>query len=74
MNNRQQGIAFLIWRYADPRGWNVTYGEVAEHLQLSHQEIATISRVKGWANRFRTTKPDHAGTMRFPAILWGFTE
>ena len=74
LNVRQQAIAFEIWRFAEPLGWNVTFGDVANALGISHQEIAIIARRKDWTNRFRTTKPDHAGTMRFPALLGGNNE
>jgi hypothetical protein len=56
---RSQRIAFQIWRYAHPLGWDVTVGEVADALRLSYQSVGRIAAHKGWSTRFRSTVQDH---------------
>lgn len=52
MTPHSQAIAFRIWTYCNPRGWGLTYNEVAEELGMTAQQIGSIAKVKGWLDRF----------------------
>lgn len=54
MNPRSETIAFLVWAYCEPRGWNCTYAECAEHIGCHWRAVVGVARKKGWLNRFRT--------------------
>lgn len=54
MTPRQQALAFRIWQYCQPLGWNVTTIELANALEQSRYTIHSILRAKGWSNRVRS--------------------
>ena len=53
MTPRSEAIAFQIWAYATPLGWDCTVNEIADELGISYQMAAKICHVKGWHNRIR---------------------
>jgi len=55
MTPKSEALAFRVWAYAAPRGWDCTHKEVAEALDASPYTIGNISRWKGWSGRFRIT-------------------
>lgn len=52
---RQETLAFRIWAFAKPRGWNVTCKEIAENLEVTYQSVGHVLRMKGWSDRVRVT-------------------
>jgi len=64
MTPRQEAIAFMIWAYCDPLGWDTTIADAAEHLGVNQQQVIGVARVKGWIDRFRKARPTRslAGT------------
>lgn len=46
-------LRFRIWQYANPRGWDVTFEEVAAALDVSSKAIGPVARHAGWVERFR---------------------
>ena len=56
MTAHTQTIAFRLWAYATPRGWDCTVTEAADALDVSLRALMGAIRVKGWGERFRTTQ------------------
>jgi hypothetical protein len=50
--------AFLIWRVAEPMGWDMTIQDVANLLDMPLIKVSRVVSAKGWTNRFRTSKLD----------------
>lgn len=55
MTPRSEALAFRIWQYADPLGWDCTTGEVAEAIGVSTARVARVCRMKGWKRRLRAS-------------------
>jgi hypothetical protein len=51
---RTEALAFRIWAYATPRGWDCTATEIADHLETSYRTVSVIARLKGWSSRLRS--------------------
>lgn len=43
--------AFLIWRYAAPRQWDVSYDEIADATGLTRMQVQGIIKRKDWGGR-----------------------
>lgn len=52
---RAMALAFRIWAYATPRGWDVTSVELAEELGAPVPAIIATLRWRGWNTRVRKT-------------------
>ena len=50
---RVEALAYRIWAYAEPMGWNVTSRDIADEVGVSASMIGAICRRKGWTNRLR---------------------
>jgi hypothetical protein len=53
MTPRSHAIAYRIWAYAGPLGWNCTIREVADAIGVSFGSVKNIAVSKGWAQNFR---------------------
>lgn len=53
MTPRSEAIAFRIWAYATPLGWDCTVNEIAEELGISWQQANRICCAKRWNTRLR---------------------
>lgn len=60
MNPKTTALAFRIWQYAHPMGWDVTLKETADALGVSWMTVRNVAARRGWANRFRVTSQVHA--------------
>lgn len=72
MTPRDMALAYRIWAYADPRGWNVTIPELADEMGVSHQKMTGLLHVRGWLGRVRRGSPrgmDNAMDSRSAALL-----
>lgn len=54
---RTEALAYRIWAYASPRGWDVTGKDIAEALDLSFGVVGMVLQAKGWHNRTRAGAP-----------------
>lgn len=61
MSHKTQALAYRVWVYAEPLGWNCTTQEVASALGESLMRISAVCRSTGWYNRMRTEScgPNH---------------
>jgi hypothetical protein len=59
MTPRAQSIAFQIWRYCEPLGWNVTLQELADETNTTKARIGRILKAKKWHTRIRANKCDY---------------
>lgn len=60
MTARTDALAFRIWAYCTPRGWDCDLREIADALGVSWHSVRGACIRKGWSNRLRTRKPDYA--------------
>ncbi|QDP66978.1 MAG: hypothetical protein Unbinned3138contig1000_20 [Prokaryotic dsDNA virus sp.] len=56
MTPRIEAYAFMIWRFAAARDWNVNYDEIARATGLGRNEIGRAIYVKGWGGRIRSAR------------------
>jgi hypothetical protein len=54
MTPRSEALAFRIWQYCEPLGWDCTSTEVADVLGVSVWTVSNICKSKGWSERLRT--------------------
>jgi len=52
-NPKSEALAFRIWAYAEPLGWDCTVKDIAEELGESWQRVSRVCVLKGWASRLR---------------------
>ena len=57
MTPRLEALAYRIWAYADPLGWNVTMKEIAQEMGCTQKTASAVLMVKGWTKRLRVTTP-----------------
>jgi hypothetical protein len=50
---RSDAIAFRIWQYANPIGWDCNLSDVAEALGVTTNTARAIAQWRGWLGRFR---------------------
>lgn len=56
---RSEALAFRIWAHCEPLGWDVTYQEVGDALDVSWHRVNRIAQAKGWLTRFRKVSGSH---------------
>ena len=73
MSPRVEAMAFRIWQYANPRGWDCTVGEIAEALDMHPIPVGRVCAMRGWHVRLRKTRfdfcPQAGGPSRCPPWL-----
>lgn len=52
-NPKSEALAFRIWAYASPLGWDCTVKDIAEELGEGWQRVMNICRHRGWLGRMR---------------------
>lgn len=62
MTPRGHAIAFRIWQFCRPLGWDCTLSEVAEELDLPIATVRAIIKLKNWGGRLRMTKTHYRGS------------
>lgn len=68
MNVKLEVLAFRIYQYAHPKGWDCLMSDVADALNVSLSSVRYVSTVKGWNSRFRVARADttaHFGSFNF---------
>jgi hypothetical protein len=50
---KSEAVAYRIWCFAEPRGWDVSVMEIAEALDESPQRVASTCQRRGWIGRMR---------------------
>jgi hypothetical protein len=61
MTPRAEALAYRIWCYCEPRGWDCTHREVADALDVPLKRVSHVCTVKGWASRLRVTHQHWTG-------------
>lgn len=56
-----EALAFRIWQFAEPLGWNCTHGEVAEAIGEPMASVRSVCALKQWSGRLRTGLRDIDG-------------
>ena len=55
MNPKSEALAYRIWAFCEPRGWNVTISEVADALNEPTTTVHNIMRHRRWSSRIRVS-------------------
>jgi hypothetical protein len=59
LSPKSEALAFRIWAYAEPKGWDVLLADVASDLNVSIAQVRWVVTAKRWNSRFRGLKsPD----------------
>jgi hypothetical protein len=53
MSPKAEALAYRIYCYANPKGWDCTMGEVADALGVGVRAISHVAEIKDWSTRFR---------------------
>lgn len=61
MTIKTHALRFRIWQYAAPRGWDVTFSEVADAVGSKPNIVGIVARQAGWVDRFRANPNDITG-------------
>jgi hypothetical protein len=64
-----EAMAFRIWQYAEPLGWNCTHADVAKAIGETTQRVRRVCELKEWNGRMRSTKVDFLDSHR-PSVGW----
>lgn len=56
LSPRSEALAFRIWAYCEPLGWDVTMQDVADALGVHCNRVVRMAGLKGWSGRFRRTQ------------------
>lgn len=59
MTPKQNALAFRIWQYAEPLGWDCTAAEIADAVRSTPQAVVSVVKMKGWWTRIRTTRSEN---------------
>lgn len=59
---RSEALAYRIWAYANPLGWDCTLSELSEALDAKFASVRVVVSMKGWAGRIRSTGLDFKAT------------
>jgi len=55
---KKEALAFRIWAFCEPRGWDVTSAEIGEEFGMTAHHVGAFLRGRGWSNRIRRTHQD----------------
>lgn len=61
MTPRTEAIAYRIWGYASPRGWDVTVAQICDALSVSASVVGAVLQAKGWHSRVRAGIDRYSG-------------
>jgi hypothetical protein len=61
MSIRTEVLAFRIWAFAHPRGWDCTLQELSDATGESFARISSVCQVKKWNGRLRSTSMQNFG-------------
>lgn len=51
MTQQLEARAFAIWRYAEPREWDVSYEEIADATGLTYNAVNDTIYIKRWGGK-----------------------
>lgn len=73
-NPHLEAVAFRIWTYAEPLGWDVSVPDLADALDLPKREIDKALYYKGWARRLKRRRFHHAAQALASEVWVGMQE
>ena len=62
LSPRSETLAFRIWSYAGPRGWDLTLQELADGLGETMERVRNTCLLKRWTDRLRVATRDCDGS------------
>lgn len=68
-----EALAYRIWCFAQPLGWNCTIVDVADALGVTPHRVTTTCMHKGWLRRFRAGVTEVARSARQDSPYSGVT-
>jgi hypothetical protein len=63
MTPKSEALAFRIWAFCEPRGWDVSTDEIARGIGTYRGIVGRVLHAKGWAGRVRANAPKHHAKM-----------
>ena len=54
LSPRSEALAYRIWAYANPLGWDCTLSELSEALDAKLESVRNVVSMKGWGGRLRS--------------------
>lgn len=51
---KAEALAYRIWGYAEPRGWNVTLADICRHTGEREARCRGVMLHRGWLSRIRS--------------------
>jgi len=58
LSPRSEALAYRIWAYANPLGWDCTLAELADALGAKFASVRVVVSMKGWSGRLRAEGVD----------------
>lgn len=65
LSPRTQALAYRIWAYCEPLGWDASVRDIAEALGEPISAISGTVGIKGWHTRLRA--PEQSGELGYRA-------
>jgi hypothetical protein len=62
MNPKSMALAYRIWCYAHPLGWDCTVAEIADELREPVQRVQRICSHRGWNRKLRVVQTNRIDT------------
>jgi hypothetical protein len=59
MTPRSEALAFRIWAYANPLGWDCSAKDIAEALGETWHRVVKVLQLKGWSHRIRRDSAEY---------------
>ncbi len=53
LSPKSEALAYRIWAYCEPRGWNVTPREIGDEIGICASHVVQLLWRKGWHTRVR---------------------
>lgn len=71
LSPRSEALAYRIWAYANPLGWDCTIAELADALDAKFGSVRNVVSMKGWIGRLRSGRVDNEGVYKIGSFGFG---
>lgn len=71
LSPRSEALAYRIWAYANPLGWDCTLSELSEALDAKFASVRNVVSMKGWIGRLRSGRVDNEGAYKIGGFGFG---
>lgn len=71
MSPRTEALAYRIWAYAEPRGWDVSINDIADALDVTVRRCGKVCATKGWTSRLRASRSTARSAAYLECVSYG---